>query len=97
MGRFFYRPRLAAVEQYLADFEGIPMQSARCGACCRRTGEPCRNWGIRPSRRCRMHGGKGSGRPATSGKFTAARAKTLRGLRCLLAVLEAVEEKRKPV
>lgn len=28
----------------------------RCNAKTR-AGTPCRNWGIRPSRRCRMHGG----------------------------------------
>jgi len=29
----------------------------RCGAKTR-SGEPCKNWGMRPSGRCRMHSGK---------------------------------------
>ncbi len=29
----------------------------RCNARTR-SGEPCKNWGMRPSGRCRMHGGK---------------------------------------
>ncbi len=32
----------------------------QCGAKTR-AGSPCRNWGIRPSGRCRMHGGKSYG------------------------------------
>ena len=73
------------------------MQSRRCGARCRRTGEPCRNWGIRPTMRCRMHGGKGSGRPPTSKRYTKARIAGTREARCLLALLEVIHEKPKPV
>lgn len=32
----------------------------RCGAKTR-DGDPCKNWGILPSGRCRMHGGKSRG------------------------------------
>ena len=35
-----------------------PPSERRCGARSRRTGgAPCRNWGMRPTGRCRMHGG----------------------------------------
>lgn len=45
-----------------------PMQ-ALCGAHCRTTGEPCKNHPM-PNGRCRMHGGKSTGRPQTNGMFT---------------------------
>lgn len=45
-----------------------PMQ-ALCGAHCRTTGEPCKNHPM-PNGRCRMHGGKSTGRPQTHGFFT---------------------------
>lgn len=45
-----------------------PMQ-ARCGAHCRTTGQPCLNFPM-PNGRCRMHGGKSSGRPITHGMNT---------------------------
>ena len=35
-------------------------EERRCGAKTR-SGEPCKNWGIAPSGRCRMHGGKSYG------------------------------------
>lgn len=40
-----------------------------CGAHCRTTGEPCKNYPM-PNGRCRMHGGKSTGRPSTHGLFT---------------------------
>ncbi len=45
-----------------------PMQTL-CGAHCRTTGQPCQNFQM-PNGRCRMHGGKSTGRPVTSGIFT---------------------------
>jgi hypothetical protein len=42
---------------------------ARCGAHCRTTGNPCLNFPM-PHGRCRMHGGKSSGRPVLSGYYT---------------------------
>ena len=45
-----------------------PMQ-AICGAHCRTTGEPCKNHQM-ANGRCRMHGGKSTGRPVTHGQFT---------------------------
>lgn len=47
---------------------GNPMQ-ALCGAHCRTTGEPCKNHPM-ANGRCRMHGGKSTGRPSTHGLFT---------------------------
>lgn len=47
---------------------GNPMQEL-CGAHCRTTGEPCKNYPM-PNGRCRMHGGKSTGRPPTHGLFT---------------------------
>lgn len=43
---------------------------ALCGAHCRTTGNPCLNFPM-PNGRCRMHGGKSTGRPQTSGTYTA--------------------------
>ena len=45
-----------------------PMQ-ALCGAHCRTTGEPCKNHPM-PNGRCRMHGGRSTGRPPVHGLFT---------------------------
>lgn len=65
-----------------------PMQA--CGAHCRTTGQPCRNWAM-ANGRCRMHGGKSTGRPQVHGRCTKAgraqRAEWLeveRGLRKLI-------------
>ena len=44
----------------------------RCGAHCRRTGQPCQNPAMKNGR-CRMHGGKSKGRPAIHGMYTKAR------------------------
>jgi hypothetical protein len=48
--------------------DGKPMQ-AQCGAHCRTTGNPCQNAPM-PNGRCRMHGGKSTGRPPTSGYYS---------------------------
>ena len=48
--------------------KGNPMQ-ALCGAHCRTTGEPCKNYKM-ANGRCRMHGGKSSGRPVIHGNFS---------------------------
>lgn len=48
-----------------------PMQAKKpCGAHCRTTGQPCKNPPVTGSQRCRMHGGRGSGRPVTTGLDT---------------------------
>lgn len=54
-----------------------PMREARaalakhphCGAHCRTTGEPCKAPAM-ANGRCRMHGGKSTGRPLTCGRYT---------------------------
>lgn len=78
-----------------------PMQKAlealklapKCGAHCRTTGEPCKNAAMKNGR-CRMHGGKSTGRPVTHGLTTReARAERkertalMREVRSLLAML----------
>jgi hypothetical protein len=46
-----------------SDF-GPDWNGQRCGAHARTTGQPCRPPAVTGSRRCRMHGGKGSGAPS---------------------------------
>lgn len=58
-----------------------PMREAlanhpRCGAHCRTTNSPCKSAAM-ANGRCRMHGGKSTGRPITHGQRTKA-AKALR-------------------
>lgn len=60
---------------------GNPMQSL-CGAHCRTTGNPCQNYPM-ANGRCRMHGGKGSGRPIETGRYTGKALAFRRGLRQL--------------
>lgn len=43
----------------------------RCGAHCRTTGLPCRNPAM-ANGRCRMHGGKSTGRTLVHGRYTKA-------------------------
>lgn len=50
--------------------DGKPMQ-ALCGAHCRTTDNPCRNAPM-PNGRCRMHGGKSTGRRPTHGFYSEA-------------------------
>lgn len=42
---------------------------AKCGAHCRTTGQPCKN-ACMPNGRCRMHGGKSTGRQKTHGFYS---------------------------
>lgn len=60
-----------------------PMQ-ALCGAHCRTTGQPCKNHPM-PNGRCRMHGGKSTGRPQISGLHTTEAKEKRRQIRELLA------------
>lgn len=51
---------------------GNPMQSparVKCSGRKKRTKEPCGAWAVSGSDKCRMHGGKGSGRPVTRGRY----------------------------
>jgi len=43
----------------------------KCGAKCKRTGEPCKNASMKNGR-CRMHGGKSTGAPIKHGQRTKA-------------------------
>lgn len=59
----------------------------RCGAHCRRTGNACRNPAMKNGR-CRMHGGKSTGRPIIHGRNTRAKKKQYAEARRLLATLK---------
>ncbi len=60
----------------------------RCGAHSRRSGQPCRNPVMANGKgRCRMHGGKATGRPPTHGKSTQAYLLQRDWVRLLLAVI----------
>lgn len=60
----------------------------RCGAHSRRSGQPCRNPVMANGKgRCRMHGGKATGRPPTHGKSTKAYLLQRDWVRLLLAVI----------
>lgn len=66
-----------------------PMQadlSRYCGAHCRTTGEPCKNYPM-PNGRCRMHGGKSTGRPIVNGRYTNAEKQDRREVRELIKSL----------
>ena len=71
-------------------------QLTHCGAHSRRTGQPCRNPPCRGSRRCRMHGGKASGAPVTSGKRTLRAQRMQHWLRLLVNVLRATQQPMAP-
>ena len=49
-------------------------QHPRCGAHARTTGNPCKNPAMQNGR-CRMHGGKSTGRPIIHGMYTKDRKK----------------------
>jgi hypothetical protein len=46
----------------MANMKDYPVQSRKCGAHCRTTGQPCRTWAM-PNGKCKMHGGKSPGAP----------------------------------
>lgn len=70
-----------------------PMQRAhdapRCGAYARTTGKPC-NAPAMENGRCRMHGGKATGRPITSGRYTNEANRKRREVRELLKGLRVL-------
>ncbi len=59
----------------------------RCGAYCRSTGEPCKNAAMKNGR-CRMHGGKSTGRPIIHGRSTKAAKRQRLSVRQLLRRLD---------
>ena len=58
----------------------------RCGANCRTTGHPCRNAAMKNGR-CRMHGGRSTGRPVIHGRATNRAKQEQREVRELLRTL----------
>lgn len=73
-----------------------PMHEARaalalhpkCGAYCRTTENPCRNPAMKNGR-CRMHGGKSSGRPVIHGRATRLRKQTYIKAQEILGILKS--------
>ena len=61
----------------------------RCGAYCRCTGNACRQPAM-PNGRCKMHGGKATGRPITSGRYTKEANRKRVEVRELLKALRAM-------
>lgn len=72
-----------------------PMQSAhaalRCGAHARTTGKPCRAPAM-ANGRCRMHGGKSTGRPIIHGRNTRGAKQQRREIMELLKSLRALSK-----
>lgn len=64
-------------------------QHHKCGANCRTTGNPCRNPSMKNGR-CRMHGGKSTGRPIIHGRNTGTKKKQYAEARRLLATLKDI-------
>lgn len=60
----------------------------RCGAKCRRTGQPCRQPAMKNGR-CKMHGGK-SGRPPIHGRYSKAAKEERRQARAILKALRGL-------
>lgn len=74
---------------------GYPMHRApRCGAKTRR-GTPCQSPAVRGKKRCRMHGGKSTGRPPIHGRYMQAsiarKRRWRRALRELNALISKIE------
>ena len=61
-----------------------------CGAPARTTGQPCKNAPVTGSTRCRMHGGKGSGRPVVTGLHTKQAKKERRQIKGLIDSLNVL-------
>lgn len=66
---------------------GALKEHPRCGAHCRTTGNPCRNPAMKNGR-CRMHGGKSTGRPIIHGMNTKTKKKQYAEARRLLTTLK---------
>lgn len=63
----------------------------KCGAQCRTTGNSCRNPSMENGR-CRMHGGKSTGRPIIHGRNTKAKKRQYAEARELLRALKNILE-----
>lgn len=67
-------------------------KSLTCCAHARTTGQPCKNAPVTGSTRCRMHGGKGSGRPVVTGQHTKQAKTEHRQIKELIGSLNALIE-----
>jgi len=61
----------------------------KCGAFCRTTGKACLGYAM-SNGRCRMHGGKSTGRPTIHGRDTKAAMKLRRDVRDVLRALKEI-------
>lgn len=78
--------------------EPPPHIPKRCGARARTTGAPCRKWACKGRSRCRLHGGaRGSGRPATTGKYTAEALRARRLLHVIRRLLARFYRRPEPI
>jgi hypothetical protein len=76
-----------------------PMQKAleglknapKCLAYARTTGKPCKNASM-SNGRCRMHGGKSTGRPATHGQRTIKNLKNQIEVKAILKSLDSIQD-----
>ncbi len=83
---------------FLSVLEPPPLARGRCGAHARTTGQPCRKWALIGRTRCRLHGGAQlSGRPPTSGRYTAQKVREKRFVRLVSQILAAYYEKPDPI
>ena len=64
-------------------------QHPKCGAHARTTGKPCRNPAMQNGR-CRMHGGKSTGRPVIHGMYTKERKAKYAEAKALLKALRNI-------
>jgi hypothetical protein len=58
----------------------------RCGAHAKQAGRPCRGYAVKNGR-CRMHGGKSTGRPIIHGRYSRATVEQCKKDRQVLRVL----------
>lgn len=62
----------------------------KCGAHCRTTGQPCKNPPVTGAQRCRMHGGRSSGRPVVSGQHTQQAVRRRREIKDLIGSVNSL-------
>jgi len=62
-------------------------RAPRCHAHARTTGEPCKNASM-PNGRCRMHGGKSTGRPISHGLKTKQTKDNSKNIRMIISTIQ---------
>lgn len=82
-------PRPKKVHNPIEDLLNPPHISRRCGAHARSTGNPCKNFAMLGSSRCKFHGGASKGRPKIHGKRTARHEREQALARVLIKLLHA--------